>query len=97
MLQNPEMIAQIDQALSDAANVKDEEALIKFFTREVKIKKSGPSGTIYAVDPYAPEVNQVERIFRNRDQRIDRGDLIGIILTEEEHKKHQKEGTLPVY
>jgi hypothetical protein len=42
-------------------------------------------------------MNEVERIFRNRDQRIDCGELIGIILTEEEHKKHQKEGTLPIY
>lgn len=49
------------------------------------------------MDSDAPEVSEVERIFRYRDQRIERGEAIGIILTEEEHKKHQKEGTLPIY
>jgi hypothetical protein len=99
MIQNPELVSQIDQAISEAPKVKDEEGFIKFFAKDLKsvVRKNGAQGTIYAVSPDAPEMNTVERIFRNRDQRIDRGDPIGIILTEEEHKKHQKEGTLPVY
>ena len=47
------------------------------------------------MDPNSPEITEVERIYRARDQRIERGELVGIVLTEEEHKKHQKEGTLP--
>lgn len=99
MVTNPELVAEIDQAISDAPSVKDQEGLIKFFSKDLKptIKKLNSQGTIYAVDPNAPEVNEVDRIFRNRDQRIERGEPIGIILTEEEHKKHQKEGTLPMY
>ena len=39
-------------------------------------------------------MNEVERIYRLRDQRIERGE-IHIILPEEEHRKHQKDGTFP--
>ena len=46
------------------------------------------------MDPKAPEMNEVERIYRLRDERIERGE-IHIILPEEEHRKHQKDGTFP--
>lgn len=39
-------------------------------------------------------MNEVERIYRLRDQKIERGE-IHIILPEEEHRKHQKDGTFP--
>lgn len=84
------MVAEIDLALSEAPKVKDQEALMRFFSKDLKptVKKMNSLGTIYSVDPEAPEMNEVERIFRNRDQRIEVGEPIGIILTEEEHKKH---------
>jgi len=54
-----------------------------------------PAGkTLYAVDVESPEMNDVERAYRDRDERFERGE-IGIILREEEHKKHVKEGTFP--
>lgn len=49
--------------------------------------------TVYAVD--LSMLNEVEKVFHNRDQMIERGEL-PIILREEEHKKHVKEGTLPL-
>ena len=52
------------------------------------------TSTIYAVDAQAPEMNYVERIYRARDQRIERGELLDMIFTEEEHKKHMRDGTL---
>ena len=51
--------------------------------------------TIYAVEQDSPEFNEVERIYRLRAEKIERGE-IGVILCEEEHKKHIKEGTFPI-
>ena len=51
-------------------------------------------GIIYAVQQQAPEMNQVDWIFRQRDNLIEQG-YIGIILPEEEHKRHQRDGTFP--
>lgn len=48
----------------------------------------------YAVDVEAPEVGEVDKIFRMRDQRYERGEL-PTVLPEDEHKKHQKDGTYP--
>lgn len=99
MIQDEQIAAQIELAISEASQLKDEEAFYSYLSKDVsaELKKTGCHGTIYAVDPFAPEMNQVERIYHERDQRIERGEPIGIILTEEEHKKHQKEGTLPTY
>lgn len=49
---------------------------------------------IYAIDILSPEMNEVEKAYRHRDEKFERGE-IGIILREEEHKKHVKEGTFP--
>ena len=51
-------------------------------------------GTIYAVDIDAPEMNDIERMFRMRDLRVEMGQ-VPIILPEDEHKKYQKDGTIP--
>ena len=40
-------------------------------------------------------MNEVERIYRDRDLRIERGELTAIIFTEEKHKQHLREGTFP--
>ena len=40
-------------------------------------------------------MNKVEQIYRFRDEMIERGD-IQVILPEEEHRRHQKEGTFPI-
>ena len=59
MVQNPELVAEIDQAVTEAPKVKDQESLIKFFSKDLKptIKKLNSQGTIYAVDSDAPEMN----------------------------------------
>ena len=49
---------------------------------------------MYAVEPDASEMNPIDRIYRYRDIKFERGGL-GIILPEDEFKKHQKEGTWP--
>ena len=38
-------------------------------------------------------MNPVDHIFRMRDKRVEKHEL-PIILPEDEHKKHQKDGTL---
>lgn len=50
--------------------------------------------TVFAVDINSQEMNPVERAYKIRDINLENG-LLKIILREEEHKKHIKDGTLP--
>ena len=50
--------------------------------------------TVFAIDLNSQELNPVERAFKIRDINLENG-LLKIILREEEHKKHIKDGTLP--
>ena len=66
-----------------------------FFRKDISEIQTTRGRTAYAVGQDSPEMNKVDRIYRFRDQMIERGD-IQVILPEEEHKRHQKEGTYPV-
>lgn len=90
-----QLLAEIEKALEESKKVKSEQDLHNFFRKDLSQMMKVPAGkTLYAVDVESPEMNDVERAYRDRDERFERGE-IGIILREEEHKKHVKEGTFP--
>lgn len=94
-----EALAEVEKAISDVKNVKDEESYLQFFSKDLRSQMPKihnlQTNVYYAIDQQSPEMNQVERIYRDRDQRIERGELNSIIFTEEKHKQHLKEGTFP--
>ena len=57
------------------------------------IQKNG-NKTVFAIDLNSHELNPVEKAYKIRDINLEEGQL-KIILREEEHKKHIKDGTLP--
>ena len=90
------MLEQVDQLIEESKKVKSEQGVMNFFKKDTSKIQDNRGQGIYAIEPAAPEMNEVERIYRIRDQRIQAGLLQEIILPEEEHKKHYKDGTLPM-
>ena len=87
-----ELVQQVTSIIAEAKQLKSELELRSFFKKDMsQIQNNRGEGTIYAIDyQNAPEVNEVERIFGQRDKKVAEGE-IPIILPEEEAKKHQKD------
>lgn len=79
------------QVIEESKKVKTEVQMRAFFTKDLsEMSNNRGQGTIYAVDYMNDsEVNDVERIFAERDMRLERNE-IPIILPEEDAKRHQK-------
>lgn len=90
------MLEQVDQLIEESKKVKTEQGVMNFFKKDTSRIQDNRGQCIYAIEEGAPEMNEVERIYRLRDQQMEAGLLQDIILPEEEHKKHHKDGTLPM-
>ena len=87
-----QLVAEIDRITEAAALVKSDIDMHNYFRKDMSKIMQTNGKTVYAVD--LTNLNEVEKAFHFRDQRIERCEL-PVILREEEHKKHVKDGTLP--
>jgi hypothetical protein len=67
---------------------------MELLRKDTSMIQHNGSQTVYAISWDSDELSPVEKAFRIRDQNKEAG-LIKIILREEEHKKHIKDGTFP--
>ena len=86
------MLAQCEKAIIESQQVQTLKGYQDFFRKDISEIQTTRGKTAYAVESDSPEMNKVEKIYRCRDEKIEKGE-IHMILPEEEHKRHQKEGT----
>ena len=88
------IVVEIEKTIKARNQVKTNEDFINYFRKDLSQIQKTNGETAYAVNLESPEMNQVEKYYRLRDQKKERGE-IDTILPEVEQIRHKK-GAVPI-